>query len=611
MKNKKILLYVLIPIIIVLLVLIAGVAYLKLNSTPEKIFENTISKVFGMFETSEEQYATMKGTMNLTASVESDSEELEAINKMLEGSSIELNMEADTKNMIINGNVDLMINNQELLNAAILLQDQKGYVYLKDYLDKYLEVPQENMEYSDLTEYYDKLATLDQNVLMQAIKEEIIASILSQELVQEDTTLILDGQETKVTASTLNLQGQAITTFAQNFLKNLKANEKFLTALGGFKTDAMALIDDMLDDGGETSDDMQLIFKIYTKGFFCDFVGIACQATNPYIVGGTSALEDYETYSINEITRGFEILKHNDIKYEFGTYNEYEGEREEAFNVIVEDKKQSKNKGTATITMTVDGEQIVVTYDYEKQGNQLYFSLSTELEGMGLSLSGNVVENGNNVKGVFVLSVQEESFGKIDLKCAYDFSSGVPVQKVDVQNAVLIDELSEEDQNTLMTNFANSKLYELIEQSGLSDSNEQPQVTYEGYTVKYNVPDDFEMSEYSDKEYKMYIDENFNSINVTINGISIDTYMKDLEEEYVMTSEFYENQKISDIRNLTVNGKEYKLRTITYNDEFGTYADLYFAYPLDDEHCYAVEVESEGGNISMDTIKYFLDMTVE
>ena len=70
-------------------------------------------------------------------------------------------------------------------------------------------------------------------------------------------------------------------------------------------------------------------------------------------------------------------------------------------------------------------------------------------------------------------------------------------------------------------------------------------------------------------------------------------------------------EKISETKTYTVNGKEYKLRTITYEDDYGTYVDLYFAYKLDDEYCYVVEVETEGGNISMDTIEYFLDATVE
>ena len=86
--------------------------------------------------------------------------------------------------------------------------------------------------------------------------------------------------------------------------------------------------------------------------------------------------------------------------------------------------------------------------------------------------------------------------------------------------------------------------------------------------------------------------------------------MRDLDDTYIMTSEYYEDQKISDVRSYTVNGIEYKLRTITYNDGYSSYANLYFAYELDDEYCYVVEVESEGGNISMDIIKNFLDIDI-
>ena len=166
-----------------------------------------------------------------------------------------------------------------------------------------------------------------------------------------------------------------------------------------------------------------------------------------------------------------------------------------------------------------------------------------------------------------------------------------------------------------MTNLQNSPLYQLIEQSGLLENkigtvSDKPEVTYDGYTVKYNVPDGFEASSYNSEDMKMYMDEDYNSVSVYINNNTVDTYMKSLEEEYVLTSSLYKNQQISEIKTYTVNGKEYKFRTMTYDDEYGSYVNLYFAYELDNEYCYVVEVETEGGNMSMETVKYFLDVTV-
>lgn len=602
MRNKK-LLFILIPVIIVAVVLIAGIVFLSLNGSPEKIFKNSISKVFGILETTEEQYSTVKGTMNLTANIESDDENVQALNTMLSGASIDLNMEADTTNMIVNENLNVKYNNESLLNASILLQDEKGYIYLPDWLNKYLQLPEEDMEYSELTEYYDKIATLNQDALMEAIEEELIVAISSQELVQEKTTLILNGQETKVTASTLSLKNAQVSIFYSELFNNLRQNEKFQTSLGLYKDEVLATMVEMTQEMGE-AEDVEFVFTIYTKGFLNEFVGVSAKSIDTYW----------------EETTGLNIFKHNDGKYEFIAYDEYDGEREEVLKVTVEDKKESKNKGTATIAITVDGEELVLLYNYETKGDQTTFALSTEIEGVKFAISGNAVENGNNVKGNFVISLQEETMGKINLNCAYDFTYGVQVQKVDTQNAVLIDELSEEDQTTLMTNLQNSTLYQIIEQSGLFDETEEddyytdydePEVAYDGYTVKYTIPEGFEPSEYNSEDFKMYMDDNYNSICVTIYYDSVDTYMSDLDDSYVLTSEFYENQKISDARTYTVNGKEFKLRTITYNDEYGTYVDLYFAYELDDEYCYVVEVECEDGNISMDTIKYFLDIVIE
>ncbi|MBO5413369.1 MAG: hypothetical protein J6A29_03595 [Clostridia bacterium] len=595
MKNKKIL-FILIPIILTVLILIAGVVYLKLNSTPEKIFKNSISAAFKIFESSEEQYSTMKGTINLTANVESDNEEMEAINMMLEGASIGLNMEADTTNMIVNENLNITYNNESLLNAMILLQDEKGYVYLPDWLNKYLQIPENELEYSELVAYSEKIATLDQNKLMEAIKEELIASVSNQELLQGSDTLILDGQKTKVIASTLRLKDEQLSTFVSDFLNNLNKNEKFQAALGAYKEDIQETINEMLQYMG-VAEDKEFIFTIYTKGFSNEVVGVTAKVIDT----------SYEE------TIGLNILKHNNGKYEFVAYNEYDGTREEILKLVIEDKKESENKGTATITVSVDGEKFIIVNNYEIQGNQTIFNASTEIEGVKAIVSGNVVESGKNYKGNLILTVEQEEIGKINLNCAYDFTLDVEVQKVDIQNAVLIDELSEEDQTTIMTNLQKSALYQLIEQSGLIDNKigDKPEVTYGGHTVTYNVPAGFEASSYSTEVMKMYMDNDYNSVSVYINNDIVDTYMKDLEEEYVLTSSLYKNQQISETKTYTVNDMEYKFRTITYEDEYGTYANLYFAYKLDDEYCYVVEVETEGGNMSMETVKYFLDVIVE
>lgn len=554
MRNKK-LLFVLIPVIVVVVALLAGIVFLALNGSPEKIFKSSVNKVFGMLKTTEEEYSTMKGTINLTANIESDDENVQALNTMLGGAAIELNMEADTTNMIINENLNVKYNNENLLNASILLQDEKGYVYLPDWLNKYLELPEELLEYSDLTEYYEKLDTLDQGALIEAIEEELIIAISNQELIQEKTTLVLNGQETKVTASTLSLNSSELLTFTKDFTTNLKENEKFKKGLGEFKEDYILVLEEALQTLDTNTDisnndeiNEEFIFTIYTKGFLNKFVGVSAKTIDTYW----------------EETVGLNLFRHNDGKYEFVAYDEYDGEKEELFRAIVENKKENKNKGMATITITVDG---------------------------------------------------EEAVGKVNLNCTYDFTYDAEILKVDTRNSVLIDELSEEDQTTFSTNLKKSTIYEVIEQSSLLDSilaksKDKPEVTYDGYTVKYSVPDGFETSGYNSNDYKIYMDKDNNSICVSIEWDSVDEYLRSLEDNYILTTNFYENQKISSIKTYTINGKEYKCRTITYNDAFGSYVDLYFIYELDNEYCYVVKVETEPGKLSIEDVKKFLDIII-
>lgn len=559
MGNKK-LLYVLIPLIIIVLILIAGVIYLQISTNPQKIFEKSIDKAFKMFENAEEQYATMNGTMNFTLNFENKNDKYTEIYGVLEASNIGLSMELDTKNMIVNENLNVTHNNENLINATILLQDEKVYVYLADFLDKYLQIPQEEIDTADFINSYKKSATLDQNKLIEAIKEELIVAISNQKLVQENATLFLNGQETKVTASMLSLKDEQINAFFRDFLSGLNQNEKFLLSLGDYKDDIITELNKTLQNLGDT-DGEQLVFTIYTKGFFNEFVGVSGKILDTY---------SGEKFELN-------LLKHNN-KYNFTIYQETDEERAEILNLSC-----------------------------ENQGNQTVLNGSTEKDDTDYTFSANIIQNGQNYNGNLDVSFEISDIGIINANYSFDFTFGVEIQKADVQNAVLIDELSEDDQKEFMTNFQKSKLYEMVEQVfGINLGNDKAEVTSAGHTVTYNIPTGFVESANTSEKSKEYTDNNSNLVNVSINKTSVATYMNDLDNK---TSN-YENKKISNTKKYTVNDKEYKFRTVTYTREATSYVDLYFAYELDEKHCYVIEVQSKGGKMSMDTIKTFLDVNV-
>lgn len=588
MKNKK-LLFILIPIILIVAILIAGVLVLTLNSNPKNIFKYSISKAFEAFENTEEQYDTVKGTMNITANIQSDNEEINAINTILNDASIEIGMEADMANMIVNENLKVVYNNENILNAILLLQDQKGYVCMPDWLNKYLEIPEEYLDYSDYTEYSEKMGTVNFDKLAKAVKEELIASIEKQnfEKAKYDNTK----------ASTLSLSEKEFIELNKELLKNLKQNETFNNALGEYKTSITEMIDEMINELEDVTYDEQtrIEFTIFTQGLLNKFVGLEMR-----LKGDGRNTDLGITFTTDKAQSVLEI------------YNEYEGEKDSQFKVTIDKQKENKNKGTYTIKVNADEKEFVIICNYEKQGKQTTFTVTTEIEEIKLSISGNVEENDKNIKGNIVFTIEEEEFGKINLNCAYDFIYDVEVKKVDVTNFTSIDELSEEDQKEFETNLQNSALFKLLKKFGLEEGifSDEPSINYEGYSIKYNVPENFNETSSSTEDMKMYTDGNYNSVTLHVKAEKANTVMKKLEDEYALKSGLYKNQKISEAKRYTVSDKEYQFRTITYEDEIGSYMNLYFAHEFADGLCYVVEVETKGGNISMETINEFLDTDI-
>lgn len=627
-KNK--LLYILIPIIIILVALLGGFIYLKLNSSPKKIFTRTISKVFETLDVKQEKYTTLKSKVELSGSIESneENEEIEEISDILEDSKIVLSSEVDIQNLLVNQNIEVVYNGENFINTTMLLQDQKIYFAFKEWFDKYIE--RTSLEEDDIAEiknFTNNLETLDLNLLVDVIKEEFIKKLQEQEYTKESTNLYLDGKETKVTKSSLKLSEEQTVTFIKELLENLKQNENFKNALGTYKEEIIESIDEILENvpTEDFDEDTKICFSIYTKGLFNKIVAV-----------------DFTVETLEEVAAGIEFIKKSEERYELNVYENDEETREELIKVIIDNKKENKNKGTMLISITSGEETIEFTYKYEVKNEETIFELSTNIEDTSLTVSGNTIKRDNSYNGNFTVLVKTSEYGTIEFNCLYNLEYNAKIEKVDVSNSTTIDEISEEDMQTLMTNMQKSKFYEIIEEfmgsieeenentkilenqleiqtneainnvfAGLSGMSAAPIVTRAGQTVEYKLPNGFEESSYSSEDWKHYSDENYNEIYVSIEKETVEEYLKELEDEYVLTSEYYTDQELSGIDTYGVEDKIYKYRSIVYKDSYATYCNLYFAYELKNGYIYVVEVKTENGNISLDDINEFLKITMK
>jgi hypothetical protein len=131
-----------------------------------------------------------------------------------------------------------------------------------------------------------------------------------------------------------------------------------------------------------------------------------------------------------------------------------------------------------------------------------------------------------------------------------------------------------------------------------------------GFTVKYNVPEDLEMSEYSYDSFKMYSGVDVN-VDVSIDWYTIDEYYEtlvDIHDSY--SSDDYETS-LSEAKTLTVDGKEITCWTHAYS--YGnerTYYSVYAAYALNDDYTFNAEFRSYDEPVSEEYIESFMELDV-
>lgn len=635
-KNK--LWMILIPILIIALILGGGYVYLKLNSTPQNVFKVTISKICEAFEREQLDYKTIKGTYNISTNVETENEEVQEIADYLNALNVALDVEMDMENIIIDGNLKVEHQEESLIDANILLQDEKSYVYLRDWFSKYIELPVEDEDFTELKEEISKIATIDTKNIISSVKKELINEISKQEFKQLKTTIMLNENETKVTEYKLNFTKKTLAIFTKELLQNLNNNNDFLTAWGENRNDVVeAITNDIakFEKMEENADGEEHVLEIsiYTKGLLNKFAGLSFKIID---VDGEEAID---------------ILKHNENKYEIACYKISEGEKENKLHAWLENQKQSENKGTLVVTINEDDETQEFTCEYEKQDNGTYFTIKAKIREKELIITGNIIEKGLMYQGKMAFIVESDGT-KITLNYEYSMEVNADIKKVDVEDSVPLYEMTEEEQEELVTNIQNSPIGSLIKnyynllndimeavnsslytmQDEIEDASTQaendfinslnkldndntaqdnlPIVTDGKYIVKYIVPETFKVSNYNTKDSKFYTDLQYNTVNVYISKQTSQEYLNSLDEEYILKSSNYTNQQISDIKTHTVNGKDYKYRTIQYNNMDMLMAKVYFAYELDNKTCYIVEVETLQESMQLDDLDKFLQISL-
>lgn len=240
------------------------------------------------------------------------------------------------------------------------------------------------------------------------------------------------------------------------------------------------------------------------------------------------------------------------------------------------------------------------------------------------------------------LSTELEDYGNLSVRVAYSASYNKAIEAMDTSSAVDYNDLTDEDMETIYTNFEDSKLYEAfssyiddaLDSLGISSSpttkrdvpagitlgKDQSFVeSYDDDVVVFTVPTTFE-EEYSGLSYQRFSKDDKTKetayIDVDCNWDTLEEYENSIDTtaSYYTEASGYKDVKVSDREEVKVGDNTFYKKTLEYTYESGSYSytqkTTYYYIEINDEYVYSVEVDDQDGIVKDTEIEKMLTIDV-
>lgn len=330
-SHKK--LWVIISIVVILLILAVGAsfAYLSISRKPENIFGKLVKD---SLKDAEKDIDARKAKVDLEFSLdmESNDSEIAMANEIIKLIKLKATTEMDIDKKIFNLNLKAMYGSQEIISADGLIQNDEMYFYLNDIYSKFIEIPEEYLEGTDLSTIFEIETGISGKEAIKEMEQLLLDEVNSRELTQESVEL--DGE--KVLKSTLKLTPKESLEIIG---KMIKIGERYESTEE--LKDLIAELDAQIKDMEET--DNYVDISIYTKGLLNEFVKLDIVLVN---------VEDDEVIIYEEVKKS-----KNESVINF-SINEESTDASEAVKLIeLTINAEDEYNGTIKLKMDIDEEQ--------------------------------------------------------------------------------------------------------------------------------------------------------------------------------------------------------------------------------------------------------------
>lgn len=434
-----------VPLLLTIAIIIGAVGfYLTLFSNPKRVIatgidklSSELKKVINYTETNniiKDNY-TLEGNLDIKAESEfltllgNSSLEYQAYPKLLSNLSKTKNnfkIVQDKTNKKLFTSIDSSLNNEELISAKYLIENNTEYYFIRGFLNSYI-----NNGTNDFFEALDENATSQENIIYiyDATIKSFKENLKSEYFTKEKEEITIDGKKQKLIKHSLVINNKVAKEIASAILKDLKEDKKATEILTGVNKDFNK--SKVKESTTILNDNEEIILTVYTDSltYSAKLYKLTAKSSN-----NTTSI----TYQDTKENKKIEILEDDKIQ------------------LVLNIKEETSSKTSIEIMDSKDkkiGEGTIVSTDTNKN---ITLSVTSSATTIDLSMDSITQEEEKdkkyNVEGNVACKVTSDNMTIIDLNI--DIKSTISTDtKIDedVSNSVLASSVTEQDKTNLST----------------------------------------------------------------------------------------------------------------------------------------------------------------
>ena len=555
-KGKGPLIAIVAVVAILIIAIVAGlVYYFTFYTRADQVYKRLVSSSMDTYTKQLEDidYKTAKVSFKLDADVDIDDIDKD-IAELINNIDLGLELQTDNENKQIIMNLESNYNKKDLLNVQMYsdVKDEKTYLYLKDFLDKYIEADVDSDSYDIFNEIFDnqkKLAEKKESLqkAMVILKKEVANVIKPEYCSSQEEEITVNEKNIKATKNVLKMNQKQLKSEMMTVLKNLKDNEEFVKCFED-KDDATEALEDLIDQCDDMDDDEDNIMEIaiYTTGLIKQELA-KCSVS---VTSNDKTVKVVAT-KVSDNSMDVEFMTDNDekictCKFTTEEENKYNGTIKVKFDIkdlgTVELKikySQKLNEGIDKVDvkdsvkmneMTTEDQRKLMT---NLQNSELY-KLIEKFSGSNLNLSGNQNINNGNVNSIV-------------------------------------------DNNIVMDNnvIANTNVIDNGNTTVTPSTSKNQIISYDDKNkIEFNLPTGYS-TRYTSENY-VTLTKGEVSITLRTSYSTKDKYYQNLQNSLKnYTDSYYKNVKLSNMESMNVNGRTFYYATFSYDYVSGSYKSSY------------------------------------